>query len=308
MKLIVVLVTFNRINDLKKTLNCYDNQTKKMEALIIINNASTDGTYDYLENWKREETDYKKIVVHSEENTGGSGGFYNGIQEALKYDCDYVFLADDDAFAECDMLENVYKFYDNNKGKKNIAGMCTSVINKGNYDLLHRRRVNEGLIFLKNNCIDKSEYEKEYFEVDDFSFVGAIISKEIILKIGLPKKEYFIYFDDTEYSTRIRKYGKIYCIPSAKMEHNTDINAETSWRDYYILRNYLNLIKTHYPLKYFYSYLIIEYLKKCTFFGVIAKHRSKAQIKMFKKAIKDSIHDNICKDNVYYPGIDIEEF
>lgn len=307
MKIVVVLVTFNRINDLKKTLNCYDNQTRKMESLIVVNNASTDGTEEFLREWENDYSGYKKVVIHNQKNTGGSGGFYDGIKEAMKCDCDFIFLADDDAFAKPDMLENIYKFYAKKENFKNIAAMCTSVVNKSEFDVLHRRRIKKGIFFLKNECIKKEEYEKEYFKVDDFSFVGAIISKSVIQQIGLPKKEYFIYYDDTEYSTRIRKVGDIYCIPSSKMEHNTNVNAETSWRDYYVLRNYLNLLKTHYEKKYYYSYMISEYIKKCTILGVIKKHRTKAQIKMFKKAIKDARNDHICKDDVYYPGVDIEK-
>lgn len=307
MKLTVVLVTYNRKNDLMKALDCYDKQVLKMNTLIVVNNASNDGTFDFLEEWKSIDKQYKKIVVHSDVNTGGSGGFYRGLEEALDTECDYIFLADDDAFADKNMIKNLDDFYGAFIEKEKVAAMCTSVVNNGVYDLLHRRKVHKGLCLLKNICIDNAEYNKDYFEVDDFSFVGAVISKSVIKKIGLPKKEYFIYFDDTEYSTRIKKEGKIYCIPNSKMFHNTNVNAATSWRDYYVLRNYLDLLKNHYPKKYYYSYMILEYVKKCTIFGKLFKGRTSKQIKMFKKAIEDARNGNLGKDSVYCPGADIEK-
>ena len=51
----VVLVTFNRLNKLKNALTCYDKQTYKPKYIIVVNNASTDGTYQYLEKWKESD-------------------------------------------------------------------------------------------------------------------------------------------------------------------------------------------------------------------------------------------------------------
>ena len=111
MKLTVVLVTYNRKNDLMKALDCYGKQVLKMNTLIVVNNASNDGTFDFLEEWKSIDKQYKKIVVHSDVNTGGSGGFYRGLEEALDTECDYIFLADDDAFADKNMIKNLDDFY-----------------------------------------------------------------------------------------------------------------------------------------------------------------------------------------------------
>ena len=306
MKICVLLVTYNRINDLKKALECYDGQTTPISSLIVVNNASTDGTKDFLTEWVKINSAYEKIIVDSKENTGGSGGFYLGMKESLKIEYDYLFLADDDAFADPKMIAEITKFYDKYSEKFDIAGMCTSVINSGRIDTMHRRNVEKGLLDIKEIYINESEYSKEFFEVDEFSFVGALISKEVIKRIGLPNKDYFIYFDDTEYSTRIRTIGKIYCIPTAIMNHNTVLTNNTSWKDYYMLRNSLDIRKKYYGKRVYYSFMLIQYLKKCTIFGTIFKKRTRAQKVMFKKAIRDSINNRICKDDIYCPGVNIE--
>ena len=48
-----VIVTFNRLEKLKKTLNIYARQSLLPLYLIVVNNASTDGTDKYLEEWKQ---------------------------------------------------------------------------------------------------------------------------------------------------------------------------------------------------------------------------------------------------------------
>lgn len=305
MKICVLLVTYNRKNDLTKALDYYDKQVKKMSSIIVVDNASTDGTCDFLNDWKNTAASYEKIVVKSPENTGGSGGFYLGMKESLKLDYDFLFLADDDAFPDKEMILKIDEFY-NHSNLLNISGICTSVINQGKIDEMHRRKVKKGLFDIKQEYIDEREYKKAYFEVDEFSFVGALISKDVIEKIGLPNKDYFIYYDDTEYSTRVRRTGKIYCVPQAKMYHDTILSNDTSWKDYYVLRNSLDIRKKYYGKKCFYYYMIVQYLKKCTVLSKIFKHRTLAQRKMFKKAINDAIHDHIKKDDVYHPGANIE--
>ena len=88
-----VIVTYNRKGKLKKQLSVLKKQTFKPEKIIIIDNASTDGTQDILKDYK--DDDLVKCV-RLEENLGGAGGFYYGVKEALNYDVDYFALSDDE--------------------------------------------------------------------------------------------------------------------------------------------------------------------------------------------------------------------
>lgn len=63
-----VVVTFNRITLLQKCIKALYNQTKKLDAIIVINNNSTDGTKEWLDK-------QNNIIVIHQENVGGSGGF-----------------------------------------------------------------------------------------------------------------------------------------------------------------------------------------------------------------------------------------
>ena len=59
-----VVVTFNRLEKLKKALESYEKQTLLPEYIIVVDNASKDGTKEYLERWKKGNSEYEKIVSY----------------------------------------------------------------------------------------------------------------------------------------------------------------------------------------------------------------------------------------------------
>ncbi|VTN35485.1 glycosyl transferase [Klebsiella pneumoniae] len=101
MKYTALIVTFNRLGKLKKTVE----ETLKLEFtnIVIVNNGSTDGT----QAWLSSIVDTRVIVLTLAENTGGAGGFKTGSQ----YICeqlasDWVFFYDDDAYPYPDTLKS----------------------------------------------------------------------------------------------------------------------------------------------------------------------------------------------------------
>ena len=74
----VVVVTYNRLELLKECLKQVENQTVPAKRIIVVNNASTDGTAEYLRECKEKNKQYRTITCM--ENLGGAGGFAKGIQ------------------------------------------------------------------------------------------------------------------------------------------------------------------------------------------------------------------------------------
>ena len=72
MNIIAVVVTYNRRELLKRNIACLRLNTP-VSSIVVVNNGSTDGTGAWLD----EQEDL--TVIH-QENVGGSGGFYRGIQ------------------------------------------------------------------------------------------------------------------------------------------------------------------------------------------------------------------------------------
>ena len=77
-----------------------------------------------------------------------------------------------------------------------------------------------------------------------------MIRDEVIERIGYPQKEYFIWYDDTEYCVRIREISPIMVIPAAVLNHKTvfkpmDWPRHYTWKDYYGIRNRMHMVRTH---------------------------------------------------------------
>lgn len=255
MKLDVVIVTYNRLEKLKTTLDCYRNQSRFFRNLILINNCSSDGTSEFLEEWRKEETPFNKIIVNSDNNLGGAGGFCLGQKKALELGADWVFVADDDAYPQANMIEEFLLFAQ----RENIDGyaaICGSVLYSDKticYE--HRSHLRKRWNNIVKIPSKPEEYQAEKFEFDLLSYVGSFINAKAMSRYGTANPDYFIYFDDTEHSLRIKRYGKIICVPQIKIVHDdrtavSNINPDiiVSWRDYYSVRNRYHMVTRHFPI------------------------------------------------------------
>lgn len=236
MKIAAVVVTYNRKELLGKCLEALLRQTRPLDEIIVIDNASTDGTGSML---SAEFPTVTHIVLPK--NIGGAGGFHEGIKLAYDKGYDWVWVMDDDAVASDDALEKL--LIPEVLKNSSVYALSSTVLNPdGSIDLVHRRFFDANKV-MEMPCPHEN-YSKQYFEVDTASFVGLLISRCAIAKVGLPLKDFFIYYDDTEYSLRIRSFGgAIVNVPGSKIVHHTVADRGNSrrrpltWRDFYGQRN-----------------------------------------------------------------------
>lgn len=299
MKIGVVIVTYNRLSKLKIALEKFDLQTKKPEFILAVDNASNDGTGDYLRLWEKEAYASKRIVVQSSINSGGSGGFYLGLYEAMKLNCEWIWLSDDDAFPENNCLEIADDFLASH-ADENISAICGSVINKGEYDLSHRKNyIVKGLNIIEER-IPATEYKKDWFSLTTFSYVGAIINKSKLNEVGLTIKDYFLWCDDTEHSLRLSKVGKIYCIPSIRVNHDVGFsNDGLTWKTYYGYRNLTDMYKRHFGFMQYNWFCLKMYIK--TILNDFKHHNNQEGI-VIRQAISDARKGKTGIHNIYKPG------
>ena len=297
MKISAVLVTFNRLTLLQQVLKAFESLTRKPDHLIIVNNCSTDGTLDYLTEWK-DKTLLDVKLVNLDENLGGSGGFHEGLKEALKTDSDWFWVSDDDAFPDSDSFELADKYLTENDTDK-LGAICGTVISYDTIDITHRRRLS-GKLLRKEEKVQEYEYKKEEFDVDLFSYVGTIISRKALMSLGITEKDFFIWYDDTEHSMRIASKYRIVCVPKIKVIHDTlpAIQGETSWKLYYGIRNQLITYRKHYPLTFLY---IILTLFRSIISNVI-KRRPYSRVRVIFFGLIHGVINKRGLDHYYYPG------
>lgn len=252
-KVVVVVVTYNRINLLKECLEALENQTYSIDKILVVDNCSTDGTREWLQNNRNEK--YQKLLM--EENIGGAGGFSRGMKEACNYICDYVLVLDDDCILNINYVEELLKGFKEYKTKKSIntsnksiSALCGTVYEHEKIATNHRgymvRHRIHSLDYWRE--YDETSYEKRYLKCDLASFCGLMISRRTIDVIGYPREEYYIKCDDLEYSLRLIKEGLILNINSASLNHKVKSNnskKEFDWKYYYDVRNSIDMTKSN---------------------------------------------------------------
>ena len=305
MKIDVVIVTFNRLEKLQHTLSCYEKQTVGFRNLIVIDNHSNDGTVEYLNEWEKSKSEkFSKHVLFLDENTGGSGGFYAGQKYAMDLNPDWVYLSDDDAYPDPDVIEKLICVINNCKAKK-IAAICTTVYGpSGNIDTAHRGRIHlKKLGFkLQREHVDESVYALNTpFNIDLLSYVGSLVNAKAMTSVGMVNPKLFIYCDDTEHSLRLRKYGNILCCPDIKVMHDwahmqqrSSKKVIVTWRDYYDIRNNMLMALRHFKLFALYQtcYILCRYIWKLP----------KEKRLVYVNAIKDAWLNRQGKHTLYKPG------
>ncbi len=234
-KVNAVIVTCNRCDLLKQSLKSLQEQVYALNKIIVVNNASTDGTKSFLDSIR----DNQIIILQREVNEGGAGGFYHGIKKAYEIGCDFVWMMDDDTIASPEALKNLMEGYAILDGR-NIGFLASNVFYK------------DGAPCFMNIC--QTDYVWNEFAAEGIvrishcSFVAMLVPSWVIKEIGFPIKEYFIWGDDGEYSTRILgKYEGYLCGKSVVYHHMNEnigvdiwnIEAKRIDRFFYFYRNWM---------------------------------------------------------------------
>lgn len=294
-----VVVTFNRIEKLKKSLEKFEEMPKLPKYLLVINNASSDGTKEYLDQWQQIDSGLKKIVVHMDSNTGGSGGFYEGLKRSLDLDADWVWVSDDDAYPAKDAFELAENYLNEHKDEK-IAAVCAKVLRNGVLDESHFKRYEKRGIVIKEIIADKKNFDKKEFDINTLTYVGAIMNKKALEEVGITNKDYFIYWDDLEHGLRMSKYGRIICIPSIAVYHEVGEDRRgLTWRLYYSYRNMTDAYRKHFPGICFSFYCFKIKLK--VFYNHITGGKS-TKICMLEEAYKNAMNGKFGLHELYKPG------
>ncbi len=152
---------------------------------------------------------------------------------------------DDDALPAADALEKLASspamLLDN------VYAVASTVMDRDGR-IIHWHRNLFDSRTLKETPVDAARYKDEYFKVDTISWNGALVSRRAVRDVGIPLADLFIYFEDCEYSLRMRQKGIILTVPAAKVVHPTHsfdpgtgkpvkLLRPSGWSQYYVTRN-----------------------------------------------------------------------
>lgn len=249
-KVVALVVTYNRKELLQECLDALLYQTYRIDRIMVLDNASTDGTEDIIKTkYIQQGVLYKKM----DRNTGGSGGFHYGMKYINEeVDCDWIWLMDDDTIATKDALKNlIYAKEKIDRSKKDISYLASSVVGM-NGEPMNVPAVN---IYCEENGYPHwyKELSNGCVKILNATFVSILVNKKAVEKIGYPVKWYFLWGDDTEYTLRLNKfYGPSYLVGSSQVIHKRKNSANLSIFD----ENDKSRLKNYY---YYYRNALINY-------------------------------------------------
>lgn len=213
-KVFAVILTFNRKDLLKRCLDAVYAQTRACDGVIVIDNASTDGTEQMLLESLRPNL---KCYVLSH-NIGASGGFNAGFRLAYQNGADFVWMMDDDVIPAADALQCLLEADQrlHGEGIERSFLLSTAYTESG---LI----TNAPSVDVRRNRIDYENWpsvlELGMAPVRRATFVSILVPRATIAKHGLPIASMFIWGEDTEYTLRVTQEVPGFLVGASRVLH-----------------------------------------------------------------------------------------
>jgi len=216
MKIIAIIVTYNRPEKLEKSIRSIYAGRLVPHEVVVINNNSTDSTGEVL---KRLQMEFQTLTaLETRKNLGGAGGFFVGLKVAYDRGASHLWIMDDDTYCQTESLNQLVSTYLEVMNSEKVGFLCSRVnwtngeiceMNQPEASWDWMRRFHETLPIIKvNSC----------------SFVSCFFSREMLEEVGLPIKEFFIWFDDHEFTYRISKRYPCYAVMNSIVLHDIPQN------------------------------------------------------------------------------------
>ena len=197
-----VVVTFNRCALLERVLESLARQTRIPDCVIVVDNASEDDTAHMLA-LVAQSYPVPLRVLRMERNLGGAGGFHRGVRDAYVNGHDAVWLMDDDTLPQAEALEflerDLQQFETAHRQQPGF--ICSTVLwRDGQFCVMNvPQPARDWCRFLPGQL--------PVVLIESCSFVSVLIPRAKIAQAGYPIPEFFIWYDDVEYTSRISALG-----------------------------------------------------------------------------------------------------
>ena len=210
-KVTAVVVTFNRKTLLLECLDALLRQTCRPDEILVVDNASTDGTEEALAELRAvNKIQYRNTGA----NLGGAGGFSFGIRAAALGGADLIWIMDDDTIPTTGALEQLL---DATEKLEPGWGFLSSKAVWTDGTLC---RMNEQKLFG-----EKLSTARGLVSCRQATFVSLLLPAEAVEELGLPIKEFFIWGDDVEYTRRLSAARPCYYVSESVVLHKTANNV-----------------------------------------------------------------------------------
>ncbi len=252
----IIIITYNNESTVENCLiSVFKNKIPNFQKeIIIIDNNSQDGTSRILAGFKKDKR-ISRIILNN--FNAGFGKTINKIleDEREKNSTDFFFLLNPDATIEFNALENLIKKANNDKG---VGLLSCKIIDPKTKECLFERGSVDFLRF-KTTHTTPGMFQTEYV-----TGCALLIRNSLIEKIGLFDSNFFLYYEDADFSKRALDAGfKIDTENSAICYHQESHSSTSAIKDYFLTRNALYFFHKHYQktaLPYFWTAFFLRFI------------------------------------------------
>ena len=243
MIILAAIVTYNRCQLLSRCIDHIHSQSRPPDALVVINNGSTDNTLVMLAE--------RQVEVITQANLGSAGGWHRAISHCQQNGFDAVWLMDDDGYPAIDALQLLEQ-----KLLPSVACASSVVLQEDRpecfvfpFPVLDSNGL--PVIFAKPRKLYTLSSLEPLSRQGCYPFAhlfnGALVASTAIRQIGNVNPDFFIFGDEVDYFFRLRKVGEVVSVLSARHLH-PDVSARpySVIKTYYYIRNTIILNKRYF--------------------------------------------------------------
>ncbi|MBQ3512614.1 MAG: glycosyltransferase family 2 protein [Lachnospiraceae bacterium] len=265
MKATVVIPNYNGLKFLKPCLESLKNQSEQDYATIIIDNASKDGSIEFI-----KENYPEILLIENQENLGFSKAVNQGIAATKT---PYVILLNNDTVVEKDFVKELVSAIEENPSYFSVASKMLSYRERDKVDDAGDMINLFGWSFQRGNAHSETEYSEKK-EVFSACAGAAIYRMEILNRIGVFDPLHFAYLEDMDLGFRAKRYGykNMFC-PNAIVYHIGSATSGSSLSEFKVrltARNQVFLWYKNMPLLQLIwnlPFFIMGCLLQCIMFG-----------------------------------------
>jgi GT2 family glycosyltransferase len=216
MKVTAIVVTFNKKDYLLQVMEALKKQTFPLDNILVVDNASTDGTDEALSH--ESQVTYLRL----KKNTGGAGGFYSGMKYAYEHlEPDFFWLMDDDCVPESEALAKLIRTAKQYPGTPFLNSLA---LWKDGTPC--RMNIPPTVWEWTQHFVDRHDLA---IPIQACSFVSCLVSRRAVELLGFPVGEFFIWYDDFEYTKRLSAMGHGLFVPDSRVTHLMQENMAVDW-------------------------------------------------------------------------------
>jgi len=236
-----IVATYNRRLELEVCLGALLEQTVRLDAIYVIDNASIDDTAEFISTLQEPSIRYRAL----DSNVGSAGGFRRGMELAYDEGFDWLWITDNDSVPSRNCLEQLMNTALANPA---VMALAPTKLRENDRAILKCDTIWDRATNTARTPTDREYRECPLIEVDWVPNTGLLVSRNAVSAVGHLRADLFAFGEDVEYCLRIRKHSKILLVTGSVVMHP---EMGTGWpvpfaslRKFYLLRRndvYLSL-------------------------------------------------------------------